>query len=396
MLQPEYLMTVSDSVVDIYAQVEMDIASDIARRIVKTGYLTDTAKWQLRKARELGYLSKDVDEILSAATGLSKKEIRRIMKEAGEKSLMADDAIYRKVGMSPPPLEKSPALSAMLLQGTDKTLALVGNFTKTTAHTTNLAFSRIMDRAFIQITSGAFDPNTAIKRAVTDIAQQGFDSIAYPTGAHTSVEAAVRRAVTTGVNQSASKLQLARAEEMGCSLVEVSSHAGARPSHAAWQGKVYCIKGHHKRYGDLVTETGYGSGDGLCGWNCHHNFYPFFEGLSTRTFSRDPSSDAGRSNSNDYEMQQKQRYYERQVRSAKKECVTLNAAMEATTDEQLRAELYEQFQRASVKLKSREHALKKHLAETGRTRYNEREWAAGFGHSVSSKAVWANRKATRG
>ena len=68
---------------------------------------------------------------------------------------------------------------------------------------------------------------------------------------------------------------------------------------------------------------------------------------------------------------------------------------EAKTDA-LHDELYEQFQRSSVKLKNREAALKKFLQETGRTRTNEREWTAGFGHSVSSKAVWANKKAKKG
>ena len=122
---------------------------------------------------------------------------------------------------------------------------------------------------------------------------------------------------------------------MGCELVETSSHAGARPSHAEWQGKVFCIKGHHKRYGDFYRETGYGTGAGLCGWNCYHSFYPYFEGLSTPSFSHDPSKDAGRSNDEDYERQQKQRYYERKIREAKKECSTLDAAMKAAQSDEL-------------------------------------------------------------
>lgn len=396
MLEPAYLVSAADSVVEIYSQVEQDIAADIARRIAKTGYITDTAKWQLKKAQEFGYLSKNVDKLLAEATGLSTREIRRLMKEAGIKSLAYDDAIYTAAGLTPSAVEKSPALQAMLLQGTDTTLALIGNYTKTTGKVANLAFNNILDRAYIQITSGAFDPNTAIKNAVKEIAASGIERVAYPSGSYTSLEAAVRRAVTTGVNQSTAKLQLLRAEEMGCELVETSSHAGARPSHQVWQGRVFCLKGKRSGYPDFYSETGYGTGEGLCGWNCYHSFYPYFEGLSTRSFSPDPSADAGSSNLVDYERSQKQRYYERQVRNAKKECVTINAAMEEAPTEALHDELYEQFQRSSVKLKNREAALRKFLQDTGRTRTNEREWTAGFGHSVSSKAVWANRKARKG
>jgi hypothetical protein len=393
MLKPEYLMQAADPVVEIYSQVELDILADIARRIVKTGYFTDTAQWQLRKAKEFGYLQGDVNGILSKATGLSRKEVQKLMTAAGIKSLASDDAIYKAAGLSPAAIAESPALTAMLLQGTDTTMALIGNYTKTTAKVSTVAFNSILDRAFIQITSGAFDQTTAIKRAIRELATSGIEKIAYPSGATSSIETAVRRAVTTGVNQSVSKLQLLRAEEMGCELVETSSHAGARPSHAEWQGKVFCIKGHHKRYGDFYRETGYGTGEGLCGWNCYHSFYPYFEGLSTPSFSRDPSRDAGRTNGDDYELQQKQRYYERKIREAKKECSTIDAAMNSATNDELKKELYGDFQKASVKLKQREARLSEFIDETGRTRLRDREWTGAWNRSTSSKAVWANRKA---
>lgn len=393
MLTPEYLMQAADPVVEIYSRVEQDILEDIARRVVKTGYFTDTAQWQLKKAKEFGYLQGNVQDILAKATGLSQKEVQKLMTAAGTKSLAFDDVIYKAAGMSPVAVSQSPALMAMLLQGVDTTMALIGNYTKTTAKVSTVAFNSILDRAYIQIISGAFDPTTALKRAIKELATSGIEKIAYPSGATASIETAVRRAVTTGVNQSVAKLQLLRAEEMGCELVETSSHAGARPSHAEWQGKVFCIKGHHKRYGDFYRETGYGTGAGLCGWNCYHSFYPYFEGLSTTSFSHDPSKDAGRTNDEDYERQQKQRYYERKIREAKKECSTLDAAMKAAQSDELHDELYKEFQRASVKLKQRESRLREFIDETGRTRLRDREWTGTWNRSTSSKAVWANRKA---
>lgn len=393
MLTPEYLMQAADPVVEIYSRVEQDILEDIARRVVKTGYFTDTAQWQLKKAKEFGYLQGNVQDILAKATGLSQKEVQKLMTAAGTKSLAFDDVIYKAAGMSPVAVSQSPALMAMLLQGVDTTMALIGNYTKTTAKVSTVAFNSILDRAYIQIISGAFDPTTALKRAIKELATSGIEKIAYPSGATASIETAVRRAVTTGVNQSVAKLQLLRAEEMGCELVETSSHAGARPSHAEWQGKVFCIKGHHKRYGDFYRETGYGTGAGLCGWNCYHSFYPYFEGLSTPSFSHDPSKDAGRSNDEDYERQQKQRYYERKIREAKKECSTLDAAMKAAQNDELHDELYKEFQRASVKLKQREARLREFIDETGRTRLRDREWTGTWNRSTSSKAVWANKKA---
>ena len=84
-------------------------------------------------------------------------------------------------------------------------------------------------------------------------------------------------------------LQLARMEEMDCEFVEVTAHEGARPTHAVWQGGVYhrggAVVKDGERYDDFETAIGYGTGPGLCGWNCRHNFYPFYPGVSVRNYT---------------------------------------------------------------------------------------------------------------
>ena len=391
MLTPEYLGSVANRIVQTFAAVENEIVADVATRIVKMGYVSETSEWQIMKARQVALLNTDVQKLLAKATGFSEKEIYRLMNEAGMEALKYDDAIYRLAGLHPLALSESPALQTILLHGADDLTKLLGNFTQTRAKVTEMAFRNLCDKAWLQILSGAYDPETAIRRVINELARQEIAKIAYPSGHQSGMEHAVRRAVTTGVNQAIAKLQLARAEEMGCDLVEVTSHGGARPDHAKWQGKIYCISGKSKKYKNLRDATGYGTGPGLCGWNCYHNFYPYFEGLSTPAFSHDPSKDAGRSNQEDYENQQRQRYYERKIREAKKECVALNAALEASSGSQKDA-FKEDFNKAALKLKRREAQLEEFLKKTHRTRLREREQAPGFNHSVSSRAVWAKRK----
>ncbi|MEG1120527.1 MAG: phage minor capsid protein, partial [Bacteroidales bacterium] len=149
------------------------------------------------------------------------------------------------------------------------------NLTRTTANTTTHQFEKVLDRAYLQITSGAFDYNSAIRSAVKDLSQKGIAVVEYPSGHTDYMEVAVRRATVTGVNQTAAKLQEVRADEMDSDLVETTAHVGARPEHAEWQGKVFSRSGKSKRHPDFRESTGYGTGAGLCGWNCRHNFYPF-------------------------------------------------------------------------------------------------------------------------
>ena len=122
-----------------------------------------------------------------------------------------------------------------------------------------------------------------------------------------------------------------QADELGSDLVEVTAHAGARPSHAVWQGQIYSRSGKSRSYPDFVQATGYGTGAGLGGWNCRHSFYPYFEGTS-RTYSKELLDSYQAQNytyngrkMTEYEASQMQRGIERQIRRWKRE----NAAMQA-------------------------------------------------------------------
>lgn len=397
MLTPEYIAGIADSMIDIYASVEDEIIADIARRIVQTGTITETAAWQIDKARQAGYLQGDVRRILANSTGKSDAELARLMKESATEALAYDDRIYRLAGLSPGNPEDSPLLRALLLQGYDSTKKVLNNWTQTRALESEIAFRNLSDKAYMWTITGTMDGVTAIRRAVQELARQGVTEAAYPSGAHHNTDFAVRRAVCTGINQTCAKLQLARAADMGTNLVETSSHAGARPTHAVWQGQVFCISGHHPKYKDFYAETGYGDGDGLCGWNCYHSFFPFFEGLSSQSFSRDPSADAGRNNDEDYALSQQQRYYERQIRAAKRECLTYQAAMDSAADEETAAAIKEDYSAAAMKLKRREGKLTQFIRETGRTRQPDREstgiWSVGEankarGAAQSSHTAW--------
>lgn len=397
MLTPAYLAGVASEVVDVYAQVEQEILDDIVRRTMKLGYVSDYTAWQVQKARQFGMFQSDVNDLLRRSTVTASKDVKLIMAQAAKDALAFDDEIYRKAGLTPLAISKSPALQALVLQGTSNTLQLLSNFTKTTSIESTAVFQSVLDRTYIKILSGTYSPQTAIHAAIKELANNGLDRVAYGSsggGVHyQSLEASVRRAVTTGVNQSIAKLQLARADEMGCELVEVSAHAGARPSHAEWQGEVYALGSSGRRdYPHFEDTTGYGTGEGLCGWNCYHSFAPFFDGLSTRAFSNDPAADVGRDNDVEYEQQQKQRYYERQIRDAKREVATLSAAMTEAKSDGEKAMYYQDFQRASVKLKRREAAMRDFLESTGRSREWYREQTGGWNRSVSAKASWAYRR----
>lgn len=332
MLKPEYLQRVPEGMIKLYAQAEADILADMARRISTYDYWIPAVEHQAKMLEEAGMVREEILARLKTLTGRTDRELRQLMQEAGGVALKSDDAVYRRQGLNPPPVSASEDLQKILQAGYEKTSGAFRNLTLTTARTAAHQFEQALDRAYMQITLGGMDSGTAIRSTIKQLSAEGVGAIRYPTGRTDTIEAAVRRAVVTGVNQTALRLQDARADEMGADLVEVSAHAGARPSHAQWQGGIYSRSGKSRKYPDFVKTTGYGTGAGLGGWNCSHSFCPWFEGMS-RTYdkallkeyqAKDYEYNGVRMT--EYEALQEQRKIERNIRRWKREQNALQAA----------------------------------------------------------------------
>ena len=122
----------------------------------------------------------------------------------------------------------------------EQTLGEWTNFTSTTANAVQQTFIKLCDQAYMQVMSGSMGWTQATREAVEGLISEGV-RITYPSGAETTIEAAAARCVRTGIAQGAARIQLARMKEMGVDKVIVSSHLGARPEHAEWQGKIYSV-----------------------------------------------------------------------------------------------------------------------------------------------------------
>ena len=170
----------------------------------------------------------------------------------------------------------------------------------------------------------------------------------------------------TGVNQTAGQLQEELADELGCDLVEVSAHAGAPPEHASWQGRIYSRSGNDPKYPPFRQSTGYGTGAGLCGWNCRHTFGPYIDG-SPPVWTEEqlaefnvPKYEYNGKKLTEYEASQQQRYNERQIRRWKREEAAMKAAGLDSSE-------------AAAKVKEWQGRQKEFLSQTGFKRQYGRE-----------------------
>lgn len=390
MLPPDFFDDAIYDYLELMGKVDASITADIVRRICKTGFVTDTAKWQIEKLQQSGLLFDDVVSELAKYSDASEQQLRALFEDAGITSLDYDNEIYKGAGLDPPLLRQSPALLKTLEAGLKKTGGIVKNLTSTTAVAAQNAYHDACDLAYQQLISGAFDYNTIIRRAVQQAAAQG-TTVLYPSGHIDKLDVAIRRALLTGVNQTSGILQLDLAAEMECDLVETTAHAGARPEHVNWQGQVFSRSGRNKKYRPF-SDTGYGSGEGLCGFNCRHNFFPFFEGFSLPAYSKAQLKELNNAMVDYdgesiplYEATQRQRSMERTIRATRRELTAYDTATKNGVD------MKDSFSGTSVKLKKQEAAYRDFCGQTGLFRDTARMQAAGFGRSVSQKAVHSNK-----
>lgn len=383
MIPYEWIDEIPDALVEMYAEAETAILCDMADRISQLDFYGSAVQWQERMLQEMGLEHDYIVATLSKMTGKTTAELEALITEAGGQVLQSN-AFLADAGYNLQSVTASEVWKARLAEGLKKTGKLFENLTSTTASVGASQFRHACDMAYMQVETGAFSPNEAIANAVRRLSREGVQTVEYHGSTGTirrdNVDVAVRRAVVTGINQTTARLQLAINEELGLDLVEVSAHEGARPEHAVWQGGIYSLSGTSKKYPDFRKSTGYGTGAGLCGWNCRHTFAPYVDG-SPRVWSKD---ELDRLNNRTvtyngeemsyYDATQKQRYIERNIRRWKREVMACDSAGVPTG-------------RAAERLSYWNRVQNDFVEQTGFKKQFDRISVAGYNRSVSSAAT---------
>lgn len=410
MLTPEYLTAFSNGYLGMVDNLNEQIVRDIARRMVKTGKVTDTAKWQIKQAQESGKLLNDIVKEVGKFSGFSDKEILEMFKDAGITSIRNDGKPLLDAGVISE-VNLSQRMQELLLANAKKTSGDVNNLTLTTAAKSQELYIQSLNEALLKVQSGVFSYQEALKQAIKNAAAMG-SKVLYSSGSQMSLDAAMRMALLTGINQTAAALTEMYASDMGAEYYETTAHPGARLEHTAWQGQVFKIEGEGNGYRNFYEATGYGTVTGLCGANCRHSFHPFWLGISKPAYTKEMLNGYTEAKYKfngdwltEYECSQIMRRYERQIRESKRILTAYDSAIKAAIDAETENLLKEEFQKESVKLKSKEKRLKDFCSETGHRIDTSRTQVyavkdqngniVNYGRSTSMKAVWANRKAKK-
>ncbi len=346
-MKDDYKNKLASKLASRYQDLEERIMQDIVRRIMKAGEITSTADWQINRLRILGYSSEDIEQEIKKTLNASYPEMFELYDKVINWEYVRNKDIYEQINAEYIPFEENGQLKQITEAIIDQSFDDLENVTNSLGFYLDYGngqkvltplsqvYTKYLDAACCDIVTGAFDYNSVLRRVVTQLTNSGLRQIDYSSGRANRVDVAARRAVMTAVSQITGKISEYNAQKLGTEYFEVEWHAGARPTHAVWQGRVWSKE-------QLYSVCGLGTVTGLLGVNCYHNYHLFFPGLSERNWTDDWLEEQNRKENEPreflgkeytlYEAKQRQRQMETAMR-AQREKVKLLQAGGADQDE---------------------------------------------------------------
>lgn len=398
MLSPDYLKRIAEGSENISSSLHSYILNRIIEAImIRLGrgekyILTSSDRWRIQILQDAGYLLQDITQEIARYTKLQREEVAAAMEEAGVKAMAYDKAVYEAAGITTEALEQSPALVRILQRDYEATMGEWSNMTRTTAEAAQSLFISECDNAYHKVISGAVSYTQAVREAVDTVAQNGV-IVWYPTGHRDTIETATARAVRTGISQASGDISMQRMKEQEWDIILVSAHIGARTgdggqnpgNHLWWQGQFYSRTGQDKRYPPFSV-TGYGTGEGLSGWNCRHSFGP---GDGVNNPYKDIETE---DNVRLEKLEQRQRALERRIRKTKQIVMGLQTAVDTCKDDTLRMELQEELDQKSYLLQRQNRAYNDFCQSNGLRPLADRLRIAKWGREQAAKARGAAKR----
>lgn len=383
MLDPDYLDRAGDMVAAVYGEIEADMLAHLCRLLLDKG----AEGLGQRGTTALNLLAQSAAPQLMAFIERHREDANRAVLRTVEDALGRSD----RTDLGRMPKDTRDAAGRTLPRQVELTARGIAEILERDnvdmAQGALSLWNRCVAEAAAKVNTGAETAERAIHQAVRRMMREGISTITYrdaETGRQTVVnriDVAVRRHVRTQIAQDGMRRTLDVCGGAGIRLVEVSSHGGARPSHAKWQGRVYSLDGDVEidgvRYRDFYRETGYGKVDGLGGANCRHSFGPWIPG-TPRMYSPNPGHPSGLPSDEVYRLTQGQRRRERDIRQTKREL----AGAQLIADKDASMANIAEVEKLKAKLRGQQEGMRRYIEEANRKgkaavlqRSPNREWA---------------------
>lgn len=281
-------------------------------------------EWRLKALSQIGGLTDKVINLISRTSGISKKKIYDLIYKDG---LKVTKQMNRKLSkqLKKPYHSVSNQARAIINSYVNQTMDGINNYVNQTLLTRNYGknavakmYQDIANKTVLDVVTGNKTPEKALRDSIYSFYDKGIQSTLVDKGGHRwSIEGYMNTLMRNTTSRVYNDLRIQSMKEFDSVLCSMSEHNAARPACAPIQGKVVCIVPKSdprcKREYPNIYDYGYGTPAGTQGVNCQHDLSVYIEGVSQPVKQTIDPKQAVKN----MKIQQKQRYYERQVRHLK-------------------------------------------------------------------------------
>ncbi|MBP1546303.1 MAG: hypothetical protein J6A37_06865 [Oscillospiraceae bacterium] len=390
--------------------MEDDILREIAVQLSRDGNVSDTSKWRIRQLARAGRFDKRAASLIAGYSEVQGGQAMDMILTAAETEIGYLDEAVRAANaaglaeyFSDIPAESSALSAAKAFQkqaasdlnlvntvmqyGAGSAYVRAVNSVYRESKKARQEVLDVMGKSAAKAVTGQMSLQEVTRKAIRELAQKGIPAFRDKLGREWTPEAYIMMDMRSTLANTARAAQNRRCDEYGITLISVSSHMGARPLCAPYQGRIFSRDGTSGVTSDgggrqisytPLSETSFGKPDGLFGINCGHVQYPFAPRINFQRYFPYPEEE----NAERYKQFQRQRAMERDIRATKRECMML----QQTGDK-------EGLKKASIRLRTQKEQYSAFCRSNSLGLHLDRTQVYGYDRSVSSKTVWAERKA---
>lgn len=330
MMELEQMLAKADKISDYYVKLQqkifyllIDSFKTTRPELVDQDDPNSILEWRLRSLAKIGALTKDVIKLVSNTSGKSESYIYELIRNDGlEVAQDINDELSTALKQNQP---VSQEVNSIINSYAAQTFKDIDNNVNQSLLSTNYskngavrAYQDIINQTVLEVQTGLKTPDRALKDNIYKWRDNGIRTALVDKAGHNwSLEGYIRTVIRTTTARTYNDLRIQSMKDFDSVLATMSSHPASRPACAPIQGKIVnIVPRESSRYDPKypsIYDHGYGKASGCFGINCGHKLYPYIKGVS-HNFQKqyDPEEAIEKQ-----KIQQKQRYYERNIRRLK-------------------------------------------------------------------------------
>lgn len=283
------------------------VLEELGKVIKQFKDLTPSQAYKLGQQLKYNITINNLLKELSEITGLSIKDLKKILEKVAKENIQFADVYYKAKGIDTPIYSDNKALQRLVSSVYSVTGKELKNISRSTGFRLlnelgepmlldiDSAYKEVIDRCIIAVSQGKETYQQAMRSTLLQLRESGVRRIEYESGYSRRLDTSVRMNILDSIKQVTNKSQQLFGEEFGADGVEVSVHMNPAPDHEMVQGRQFSNKEFENFQNDrravdytgMVFEPEFEGHDrrSISEYNCYHYIFSIVLGVSKPQYS---------------------------------------------------------------------------------------------------------------